>query len=114
MRKWLDFFLYEFKLSDNDIRWIPFNEIGNIEHLARGGFGEVSKAMWFGHYYHGSNDKEYKERDVVLKRLYNSNDNILDILKEVKIKKKSNINVNIDLNESHVDMKLNYLNFFFS
>ena len=77
--------LYESKLNNNYIRWIPFNEFGNIEHLARGGFGEVSKAMWFGRYYidYNNDDRKCKERDIVLKRLYNSNDNILDILNEV-------------------------------
>src|SRR5205807_3161960 len=33
--------LYQNKLNDINIRWIPFNEFGNIEHLAKGGFGEV-------------------------------------------------------------------------
>ena len=85
--------LYASKLnSHNDwyIRWIPFNEIVNIEHLARGGFGEVSKAMWCRHYYEYDYDyggHKVKEKDVVLKRLYNSSDNILDILNEVNKKK---------------------------
>ena len=83
--------LYQCKLKSGDeddyifcIRWIPFNEFGNIEYLAKGGFGEVSKAKWIGHYY---------EENVVLKRIYNSSDNILDILKEVNKK----FNVDIDL-----------------
>src|SRR5205807_2378 len=48
-------FIYECKLNSNnnnnehDIRWIPFNEFGNIEYLAKGGFGEVHKATWFGY-----------------------------------------------------------------
>jgi len=76
--------LYESKLnSDSDninyIRWIPFSEFGNIEYLAKGGFGEVQKAVWFGHYY-------YDKWNVVLKRLYNSSGKILDILKEVNKK----------------------------
>ena len=113
--------LYESKLNTNNIyyiRWIPFNEFGNIEYLAKGGFGEVSKAKWFGRYYE-VNNKMHKERDVVLKRLYDSNDNILDILKEVN-KKKSNINVNIylmtSLNEitCRHEIKDHYSNFFFS
>ena len=74
-------FLYECKLNakhhNNYIRWIPFNEFKNIEYLAKGGFGEVHKATWFYH-------QDYKEREVVLKRIYNSNDKIADILKEVK------------------------------
>ncbi len=59
-------------MGDIKLRWIPFNEFENIEYLAKGGFGEVHKATFVGH------------DDVVLKRLYNSSDNILDILKEVK------------------------------
>ena len=51
----------------------------------------MSKATWFGHCDYGNG-----EGNVVLKILYNSSDNILDILKEVN-KKKFNINVNIDL-----------------
>ena len=77
--------LYQCKLnSDSDPdyiygRWIPFNEFQNIKYLAKGGFGEVQKAVWIGEY--------YDKREVVLKRLYNSRDKILDILKEVNKKK---------------------------
>ena len=74
--------LYQCKLNSVDIayiRWIPFNEFQNIKYLAKGGFGEVQKAVWIGHYYYGS----YEDMNVVLKRIYNSSDNILDILKEV-------------------------------
>jgi hypothetical protein len=86
-------FLYQCKLNTYNthyIRWIPFNEFGNIEYLAKGGFGEVSKAKWIGNY---NRYNEYKERDVVLKSIYNSGDNILDILKEVNKK----FNIDIDL-----------------
>ena len=72
--------LYEIKFnSGTGIRWIPFNEFQNIKYLAKGGFGEVQKAEWIG----GYDD----EKEVVLKRLYNSRDKILDILKEVNKKK---------------------------
>ena len=54
--------------------------------MAKGGFGEVQKAEWFGHRHYNKEDG-YKEREVVLKRLYNSHDKILDILKEVNKKK---------------------------
>jgi hypothetical protein len=73
--------LYKSKLNSNHItytRWIPFNEFKNIEYLAKGGFGEVLKATWFG--------DGCKEQDIVLKRLYNSRDKILDIFNEVKKK----------------------------
>ena len=63
------------------IRWIPFDEFKNIEHLAKGGFGEVHKATWINDYYY-----YYYYYKVVLKRIYNntSDDKIVDILKEVK------------------------------
>ncbi len=63
--------------DNNYIKWIPFNDFKNIEHLAKGGFGEVHKAIWIDNY--------NLVVDVVLKRLYNSNDKILDILNEVKV-----------------------------
>ena len=58
----------------NYIRWIPFDEFENTEYLAKGSFGEVHKATWINGGY----------EEVVLKRIYNSNDKIVDILKEVK------------------------------
>ena len=82
--------LYQCKLNNEyGIQWIPFNSFGNIEYLAKGGFGEVSKAKWIGRQWcYG------EKREVVLKRIYNSSNNILDILKEVNKKK---FNVDIDL-----------------
>src|SRR6266511_1128225 len=68
-------FLYECELNARNyshIRWIPFDEFRNIEYLAKGGFGEVHKATWI------------NKDEVVLKRIYNSSDKIVDILKEVK------------------------------
>jgi len=77
-------FLYQCKLNsknrDRYIQWIPFNEFKNIEYLAKGDFGEIYKATWIYCYYY------YKKEDVVLKRIYNSNDKISDTLKEVKKK----------------------------
>ncbi len=67
----------------DNIEWIPFNEFKDIKYLAKGGFGEVHKAIWIDFGYDSINE-EYKEINVVLKRLYNSRDKILDILKEVK------------------------------
>src|SRR5207248_1168030 len=71
-------FLYECKLNreqyyNNYIRWIPFDEFKNIEYLTKGGFGEVHKATWID-----------GDQEVVLERIHNSNDKIVDILKEVK------------------------------
>ena len=68
-------FLYECGLDREwyYIQWIPFNEFKNIEYLAKGGFGEVHKATWID-----------RDQEVVLERIHNSNDKIVDILKEVK------------------------------
>jgi hypothetical protein len=84
------FLYYQRKLNskyrDEYIQWIPFDEFKNIEYLAKGGFGEVHKATWIGHGYYDMYKMKYKDRDVVLKRIYNnsSDDKIVDILKEVK------------------------------
>ena len=74
-------FLYQCKLNakyynDGYIQWIPFDfdEFENIECLAKGSFGKVYKATWINGGY----------EEVVLKRIYNSNDKIVDILNEVK------------------------------
>ena len=77
-------FLYECKLNAvyRYIRWIPFDEFKNIEYLSKGGFGEVHKATWINCYNPIKN--KYVDNDVVLKRIYNSNDKIADILKEVR------------------------------
>ena len=70
-------FLYECRLNakhhNNYILWTPFNEFKNIEYLAKGSFGEVHKATWID-----------GDREVVLGRIHNSSDKIVDILKEVK------------------------------
>src|SRR6185369_12363262 len=82
------FLYYDCKLCELDyneyIQWIPFDELRNVKYLAKGGFGEVNKATWIDSYY-DYDEEEYKDCDVVLKRLYNSSDDkIVDILNEVK------------------------------
>src|SRR3954467_11285883 len=62
-----------YRHNSNYIRWIPFDEFKNIEYLAKGDFGEVYKATCID-----------GDQEVVLGRIHNSNDNIVDILKEVK------------------------------
>ena len=79
-------FLYKCRLNanynNNHIRWIPFDKFKNIEYLAKGGFGEVHKATWVNSYY-DYRERKYRGQEVILKRIYNSNDKIVDILKEV-------------------------------
>ena len=79
-------FLYQCKLNAKNysyIRWIPFDKFGNIKYLAKGGFGEVHKATWINYY--DIFEGRYKDGEVVLKRIYNSSDKIVDVLKEVKV-----------------------------
>ena len=77
------FLYYDCKLNYyvNYIQWISFDKFKNPEYLASGGFGEVRKATWIKGYY----ERKYKDRDVVLKKIYNSSDKIVDTLKEVKV-----------------------------
>ncbi len=71
--------LYECKLNKMYYdHWIPFDEFKNIKYLAKSSFEGVHKATWIKGYYN------YKE-DVMLKRIYKSNDKLIDILKEVKL-----------------------------
>src|SRR6185369_6421739 len=77
-------FLYGCKLNaeyyGSYIRWISFDKFRNVKYLAKGGFGEVHKAAWVDAYYDYRN-KKYKDPEVVLKKIYNSNDDkIVDIL----------------------------------
>jgi len=66
------------KLTDKYVRWISFSEFRNTEYLAKGDFGKVHKATWINGYY------GRKDLNVVLKRIHNSSDKILDILNEVR------------------------------
>src|SRR6185369_16335301 len=78
-------FLYDYKLNTflRHIRWIPFDKFRNVGYLGKGGFGEVHKATWINGYY-DKRKKKYEDHEVVLKRIYKSNDDkIVDILNEV-------------------------------
>jgi hypothetical protein len=92
-------FLYECRLNreqycDDYIQWIPFDKFKNIKYLAKGGFGEVHEATWINCYY-DKHKKKHCDREVVLKRIYESSDKTVDILNEVK--QKFIIDINADL-----------------
>ncbi|CAG8688306.1 17040_t:CDS:2, partial [Racocetra fulgida] len=58
-------------IRENDgLKWIPYEQLSNIEYLAHGGFGVVSKARW-------------NSLDVVLKCLNNSKNLTADVLQEI-------------------------------
>ena len=75
--------IYESRLNTEKnpkcIEWISFNEFGDIEYLAGGGFGKVYRAVWIKYGY------DDEKTDVVLKRIFNSNNKIIDVLREVKV-----------------------------
>ena len=97
--------LYDCKSNSYDsydhIQWISFDGFTNIEHLARGGFGEVHKAIWINGYYNTIEDKYYN-KDVALKRIYNSSNKIVDILNEVR----TNIYVNPSLFLNKISLEI--------
>ncbi|CAG8495948.1 7003_t:CDS:1, partial [Racocetra fulgida] len=58
-------------IRENDgLKWIPYEQLSNIEYLAHGGFGVVSKARW-------------NFLDVALKCLNNSKNLTADVLQEI-------------------------------
>ncbi|RIA80464.1 kinase-like domain-containing protein [Glomus cerebriforme] len=70
--KIVDDFIIECNKQKEVLKWIPFNQFSEIIHLAKGGFGIIYKAKWKGIY------------DVVLKKLFNSQNITKDFLNEVK------------------------------
>ncbi|RHZ59650.1 hypothetical protein Glove_362g57 [Diversispora epigaea] len=63
------------------IEWIEYDQFGNVEHLTEGGCSSIYTATWKdGHYKKWDSERQILERfgrqDVVLKRLYNSNNNV--------------------------------------
>ncbi|PKY45622.1 hypothetical protein RhiirA4_460253 [Rhizophagus irregularis] len=65
------------------------NDLENVEYLAKGGFGIVYKAIWRQGRIHTWNFdsnrwKRFRSERVVLKYIYNSQDNIAEFLREVE------------------------------
>jgi hypothetical protein len=58
----------------NNLKWIPYNRLKNVEYLDKGGFGIIYKAIWL-------NDN--KDEEVVLKCCNNLNENLDEFLNEV-------------------------------
>ncbi|RGB22723.1 hypothetical protein C1646_822438 [Rhizophagus diaphanus] len=82
-------FLREANIKEEVIEWVEYNDLENVEYLAKGGFGIVYKAIWRQGKIHTWNfDSNRWKRDrsqrVVLKYIYNSQDNIAEFLREVE------------------------------
>ncbi|CAB4411483.1 unnamed protein product [Rhizophagus irregularis] len=68
---------------------LKMNDLENVEYLAKGGFGIVYKAIWRQGRIHTWNFdsnrwKRFRSERVVLKYIYNSQDNIAEFLREVE------------------------------
>ncbi|KAG9300676.1 hypothetical protein G9A89_023474 [Geosiphon pyriformis] len=65
--------------------WIPFAEFGNKQHIANGGFGSVSFAIWYCGKYSSSIEESSNNytQEVVLKSLKNSQNITKNFLNEI-------------------------------
>ncbi|POG71870.1 hypothetical protein GLOIN_2v1774255, partial [Rhizophagus irregularis DAOM 181602=DAOM 197198] len=66
-------------ISENKLKWIPYNKFKNIEYLNKGGFGTIYKAIC------KIEDKDY---EVILKHfdyLNNSDESLKEFLNEWQI-----------------------------
>ncbi|GBB83131.1 hypothetical protein RclHR1_00010013 [Rhizophagus clarus] len=60
-------------ISENNLRWFPYNKFKDVEYLDKGGFGTINKAIWL---------DEHGDRKVVLKCYNNLNENLDEFLNE--------------------------------
>jgi hypothetical protein len=89
----IDKFIQNTQLAANSrynlLEWIPYDRFYNIKYIAKGGFGNVYRAIWIDGFILEWNDKdknwERKEKNkfVVLKSLNNSKNVTLEFINEV-------------------------------
>ena len=64
-------------ISNNYLKWIPYDKFENVEYLNKGGFGIIYKAIWL---------NKVKKKEIVLKcfdHLNNLDENLNEFLNEV-------------------------------
>ena len=74
---------------DEVIEWVEYDRFGNVEYLAKGGFGTTYKAIWKDgpiNYWYSENNQWTRHRryPVALKCLHNSQDITAEFLREVR------------------------------
>ena len=89
----IDKFIQHTQLSATDkdkvLEWIPYDRFRNIEFIAKGGFGNVYKAIWIDGYIYGWDNKnqnwkrDIPNKKVALKSLNNSKNVTTEFIKEV-------------------------------
>ncbi|CAB5364384.1 unnamed protein product [Rhizophagus irregularis] len=77
--------------KDIIFEWIPYNQFDNIKEIGKGGFAKVYSAIWVdGPLSYNSNTQkytrnQYKNKNVALKCLYNSQNITSEFLNEAKL-----------------------------
>ncbi|RHZ47031.1 hypothetical protein Glove_595g13 [Diversispora epigaea] len=66
------------------LKWVPYENLTNIEHIGKGGFSEIYKATWEKQIYRSKGFFETKKTEVVLKVLNNSENVNTKFLKEFR------------------------------
>ena len=91
----IDKFIQHTQLSANNyeqvLEWIPYDRFRNIEFIAKGGFGNVYKAIWIDGYVREWDNKNqnwiryktYPHGEVALKSLNNSKNVTTEFINEV-------------------------------
>src|SRR5689334_17281952 len=89
----IDKFIQHTQLSANDwydvLEWIPYDRFSDIEFIAKGGFGNVYKAIWFDGFIDSWDDnyqnweRHYPNGLFALKSLNNSKNVTTEFIKEV-------------------------------
>ena len=73
---------FKAKKHDNYLRWIPYNELKNIEKIGEGGFATIYKATWVNEN-KSSTYQNVMDQNVALKKLDDSQNISDEFLNEV-------------------------------
>jgi hypothetical protein len=75
------------RYDDTIIEWIPYNQFNNIKEISKNNFATIYSAIWndgpLQHDEHYEELRRVPNKEVVLKRLYNLQNIINDLLYEV-------------------------------
>ncbi|GBB91318.1 hypothetical protein RclHR1_18520001 [Rhizophagus clarus] len=83
------------------LEWISYDRFNEVKHIAKGGFGNVSKAIWIDGYIHKWDDekknwmRKFQHKSVALKSLDNSRNITFEFMNEIMQHHKINSYANI-------------------
>uniref|UniRef100_U9UP15 Protein kinase domain-containing protein n=1 Tax=Rhizophagus irregularis (strain DAOM 181602 / DAOM 197198 / MUCL 43194) TaxID=747089 RepID=U9UP15_RHIID len=90
----IDYFIQEAQLKfesykDTIVEWIPYNQFSDIKEISKGNFATVYSAIWndgpLQHDEHYEELRRTSNKEVILKRLYNLQNIINDLLYEARV-----------------------------